>query len=143
MKKVVINSCYGGFGLSHKATLRYAELKGIKLYSYVQAETGNTKYDFEHFIPYENRTREVLSVHYFTEPINEDGTYKEDTYWYKGRMNDDRDDPILIQVIEELGEEANGFCAELNIVEIPDDVDFVIEEYDGNEWVAENHRTWR
>jgi len=30
--KVVINTCYGGFGLSHEAMLRYAEIKGIKLY---------------------------------------------------------------------------------------------------------------
>lgn len=30
--KVVINSCYGGFGLSHEAILNYAELVGITLY---------------------------------------------------------------------------------------------------------------
>jgi hypothetical protein len=28
-------------------------------------------------------------------------------------------------------------------VDIPDDVKWEIEEYDGNEWVAEVHRTWR
>jgi hypothetical protein len=53
-----------------------------------------------------------------------------------------RDDPILIQVVEELGEKADGKCARLTIVEIPDDVEWVIEEYDGNETVAEAHRTW-
>jgi len=31
MKKVVINSCHGGFGLSHEAVVRYAELKGFDL----------------------------------------------------------------------------------------------------------------
>jgi len=31
----------------------------------------------------------------------------------------------------------------LAIVEIPDDVEYTIEEYDGNEHVAEAHRTWR
>jgi len=45
--------------------------------------------------------------------------------------------------VEELGEKANGQCADLKIVEIPDDVEYEIEEYDGVEWVAENHRTWR
>ena len=30
--KVVINACYGGFGLSEKAVMRYAELKGLTLY---------------------------------------------------------------------------------------------------------------
>jgi len=28
------------------------------------------------------------------------------------------------------------------VVEIPDDIEFVIEEYDGIEWVAEKHRVW-
>jgi hypothetical protein len=29
------------------------------------------------------------------------------------------------------------------VVTIPDDVAWTIEEYDGNEWVAEVHRTWK
>jgi hypothetical protein len=33
MVKVVYNACYGGFGLSHEAIMRYAEIKGITLYS--------------------------------------------------------------------------------------------------------------
>ena len=53
-----------------------------------------------------------------------------------------RDDPILIQVVEELGEKANGMSASLKIVEIPDDVEWIIQEYDGIEHVAEKHRTW-
>lgn len=53
-----------------------------------------------------------------------------------------RDDPLLIQVIEELGDAANGAVAKLDIVEIPDDVEWEIEEYDGWERVAEKHRTW-
>jgi hypothetical protein len=53
-----------------------------------------------------------------------------------------RDDAALIQVVEELGDAANGFAADLKIVDIPDGVDWYIEEYDGNEWVAEKHRTW-
>jgi len=31
----------------------------------------------------------------------------------------------------------------LKIVEIPADVDWVLMEYDGCEWVAEKHRTWQ
>ena len=53
-----------------------------------------------------------------------------------------RDDAVLILVVEELGDAANGLCADLKIVEIPDEVDWYVEEYDGNEWVAEKHRTW-
>jgi hypothetical protein len=34
--KIVINDCYGGFGLSYEGVMRYAELKGIKLYSEIK-----------------------------------------------------------------------------------------------------------
>ena len=54
----------------------------------------------------------------------------------------DRHDPGLVEVVELLGKKADGDCAKLKIVEIPDDVDYEIQEYDGNEWVAEKHRTW-
>ncbi len=54
-----------------------------------------------------------------------------------------RDDPYLVQVVRELGSEADGRYAELKIVEIPADVDWTIEEYDGREWIAERHRTWK
>lgn len=53
-----------------------------------------------------------------------------------------RDDPLLVQVVEQLGREAGSRHAKLEIVEIPRDVDFVIQEYDGAEHVAEKHRTW-
>ena len=53
-----------------------------------------------------------------------------------------RDDEHLIAVVEQLGEKANTRFSELKIVEIPDNVNWYIEEYDGLEWVAERHRTW-
>lgn len=53
-----------------------------------------------------------------------------------------RNDPRLIEVVEKLGKRANGDCAELKVVTIPDDVDWEISEYDGVEHIAEKHRTW-
>jgi hypothetical protein len=54
----------------------------------------------------------------------------------------ERNDPFLVQLVEELGEAANGRYGDLKVVEIPDDVEWEIKEYDGNEWIAEKHRTW-
>lgn len=62
---------------------------------------------------------------------------------YSGFLRDvRRDDPLLVEAVEALGEAADGSMASLTVVEIPDDVKWQIEEYDGMEWVAETHRTW-
>jgi hypothetical protein len=53
-----------------------------------------------------------------------------------------RDDPYLVAVVEELGDAASGRHANLKVVDVPDDVNWYIEDYDGLEWVAERHRTW-
>lgn len=47
-----------------------------------------------------------------------------------------RTDPRLIEVVSTLGEAANGFCARLAIVDIPDEAtDWEIDEYDGAEGI--------
>ena len=53
-----------------------------------------------------------------------------------------RDDPLLVEAVETLGDAANGSCSRLTVEEIPDGVEWQIEEYDGFEHVAESHRTW-
>ena len=54
-----------------------------------------------------------------------------------------RNHPELIKVVEQLREMANGFGAYLKVVEIPDNVEWDIDQDRGREWVAEKHRTWR
>lgn len=53
----------------------------------------------------------------------------------KGRSNKN-----LIEAIEKYPDDITG----LKIVEIPDNVDWIIcrDNYWGNEWIAEKHRTW-
>lgn len=48
----------------------------------------------------------------------------------------------LVNVVEQLGERANGKVAKLKIVEIPDNVDWYIDDYDGVESINEYHRSW-
>jgi hypothetical protein len=48
----------------------------------------------------------------------------------------------LIAVIEEMGDLADGRYSSLKIVEVPDDMEWEVDEYDGKEWVAEKHRVW-
>lgn len=48
----------------------------------------------------------------------------------------------LVACVEALGDRANGMCARLKVVEIPDDVSWYIDEYDGLEIIRERHRSW-
>ena len=66
------------------------------------------------------------------------GQESDSFYW----MDDKRTDSLLVEVVEELGERASGEYAKLKVVELPEDVQWSIRERDGNEWIAENHRTW-
>ena len=133
MKKIVINDCYGGFGISHEGVMRYAEIKGITLYPWLG--------DFTKDVYGECAVigNDDLLHHYSQSPVI-DGVYREDDYFSPYQIG--RDDPVLIRVVEEMGKSASGRCSSLRIVQIPDDVDYTIEEYDGIEWVAEKHRRW-
>lgn len=61
---------------------------------------------------------------------------------YGGAFSNARTDERLIKCVEELGAEANGDCAELKVVEIPDDVNWEIDEYDGMETIEEVPYSW-
>ena len=119
--KVVINRCFGGFGISNTAFEKILERKNIA-YEKVDAKFKfrNDEYDY-----------------YKAGMVGQD-----DGYLSEHDIFSDRSDPDLIAVIEEMGESANGWAAEIAIVDIPDDVEWHIHEYDGLEHVAENHRTW-
>lgn len=130
--KIVINTCHGGFGLSHGAMMRYAELSGFKLYPWIDDITKQVYGDRATL----DRIDELSWCHYSKHPTLHGNEY----YFSDGQL--DRSDPILIEVVEEMGEDSYGNHAKLTIVDIPDDVEWEIEEYDGSEWVAEKHRTW-
>ena len=70
-------------------------------------------------------------------------TDEEEKYNYSFRREKEyRTDPRIIDCIEKLGKKANGEYADLKIVEIPDDVDFYIDDYYGKEYIHEKHRSW-
>ena len=118
MTKVVINTCFGGFGLSHDAIMKWSEYSGIKLYPEIDEKSYLSHY-----------------THYYTDP-----SQTEDSYW--SEYNIDRKDPALVRVVEEMGKASWGKYAELKVVEVPDDVDWYIHEYDGSESIHEAHRSW-
>ena len=55
----------------------------------------------------------------------------------------ERDDPVLIGIIETVGlDKASGAHAKLEIVGVPADTEWDIMEYDGAETCVERHRVW-
>ena len=55
----------------------------------------------------------------------------------------ERNDPRLVEAVEKLKDRANGHGSNLKIVDIPNDVDWYIDDYDGIEIVREKHRSWQ
>jgi len=100
--KIVINTCYGGFGLSKKALETYSILK----------------YGENLVIVHDNELQYYF-IKVGAEEITEDDI--------------DRNDPLLVQVVEELGDASWGQFSRLTVKEIPDGSEWEIEEYDGRE----------
>jgi hypothetical protein len=113
MKKIVINKSYEQVCLSHKAFIRLRELG---------QQEALQETDPGAYWPHAATLQEPS--------LNRCGALIP------------RDDEKLVRVVEELRAEANGHAAELKIVSIPDDVQWVIAKADGAEHVSEVHRTW-
>ena len=67
-----------------------------------------------------------------------------DDFFYTGELGDKipRYDPCLLRVLEEIGAEAGTSVSRLTIVEIPDNIKWMIQEYDGYEWVTQAHKIY-
>lgn len=76
--KIVINKCYGGFGLSHKGIMYYTKLKGMALYPFVEKRDKNGHLISNKFVPY--KEGKAFCVHYATSPLV-NGQYEDNTYF--------------------------------------------------------------
>lgn len=133
--KVVINTCYGGFGLSLAGLKRYYEIKfpERRLYLYKRDFSTDT------YTKVSEDEYNIWDIDIFDEDFGT--TFKANDIDYKVfndhfvfSHNIKRTDPALIQVVEELGKEANGDYAELTVVDIISNK-YRICEYDGTEWI--------
>lgn len=142
--KLVINQCYGGFGLSPEATLKLWERGGpvdaIPAKDYFggapdkQYGLNDSLAKWREYLAKGPEGRTPMFLHVFSPD--------ESLVLHANRDDADRANPILVALVEEMGPAANGSCACLSVVEIPDGTDYEVAEYDGLEHVAEKHRTW-
>ena len=135
--KIVINASYGCFALSRPAVLRYAALKGMTLFpeSHIEHTTWWLASPYER-PPILSLDPEQLSFQDWERYVDARDDYTFDPYLIE------RDDPHLVQLVEEMGKSADGLNASLKVIDIPDGITYRIMEADGREWVAEDHRVW-
>ena len=138
--KIVVNKCYGGFGLSNLASIEYAKRKGLIINAYKQ-----TKYSFKGGVneytkiePTEDYHGMVHFAELVDDVVNDDDLNKN----YFSYRNIKRTDSTLIELVEELGDSVNNDYSKLSIVVIPDGIDYEIDDYDGFESIHERHRSW-
>ena len=113
--KIVINRKHGGFGLSEEAVLLYGDKKGLNIIA--------------------NQDEKIKTItHYYLNEVKEENGF--------GEWEIKRNDPVLVEVVEQLGDLANGHYSKLKVVEVPDDIKWYIHDYDGLEEVHEEHRKW-
>lgn len=140
MTKVVYNACYGGFNLSKEACQRYWDIKGAQVWI-----EDDTRFKIigifvvwlvapEHRIPLKDAD-EFYSMSK-DEHIEYTRKYSSQTWSYDSIS---RHDLVLVQVVEQLGSEANGEYANLQIQEVYKP--YHIDNYDGYESVktADNY----
>ncbi|WP_278508210.1 hypothetical protein [Bacteroides nordii] len=133
--ELVINRCYGGFNLSPIAVKEYLKRKGKECFVYICDSNFNL-----------NKTNiedAGIFVFYSTEDLGE--TISSEVEYEKSHFvpsDIDRSDKDLVSIVKEFGNAASGRFSELKIVEIPDDVDWEVSEYNGMEIIDEKHRSW-
>ena len=148
--EIVINRCFGGFGLSPRAYKRLAELQGKQCFFFggirdkneITLEQAESNGLFFQAFSVNNPNDFLQADWHLLSDAEKDASNKRYRSVVIDDMDDDRTNPLLVQVVKELGEAASGQCADLKIVEIPDGVDWEIDEYDGNESIHEKHRSW-
>lgn len=157
--KIVINRCFGGFSLSPLALKRLSELKGRPCYFFSWDRWNDDYIEIPDLIEV-RETPEYFNLTAFdiqnpNELLGRKPKWTpetmDQTLAYNGLFSshyitsrpEDRDDPDLVRVVEELGsKEASGECARLAIVEIPNNVRWEIDDHDGSEKVVEKHQSW-
>ncbi len=135
--KVVINKCYGGFGISPLCLWELVQ-RNAKCVETIPLKEWAT-IDIEDDLGANANLPSNIKTYFFGAPLVDMDTRTV----YCLNKSSARQDLDLIELIETKGSDwCSGELAELVVVEIPDGIEWEIEEYDGVEWVSEAHRTW-
>ena len=135
--KIILNKCYGGFRVSKQGYLLYAKKKGLPLCAY-ECNSNTGLYEK---VSIENHGG--FGIYYFLKDFGDSFSPNEEDWRHEVYLNDKhRTDPVLIEVIEEIGDLAIDIASCLVVVDIPDGMNFTIDYYDGYEELHEATPIW-
>lgn len=135
MTKIVYNACHGGFGLSDAAVRRYAEIKGLTVYPEPSKYSAIVPATYW-LVPEGERVKELEGDAWFAASLEERQRHNQAYANQTLSLRDvERDDLVLVQVVEELGDAASDRFAKLRIADVPSGSLYRIDEYDGFESV--------
>jgi len=138
--KIVINKCFGGFGISNEALLELIRMKSEIVQKRTIKEYYGKEWEKQYYKDKERLKK--FKDNFFGHTFYEGALYDDEFVYFiddnkNVRINDD-----LIKVVKKLKEKASSRVAELEIVEVPYGVEWEISEIRGNETVEEKHRSW-
>ena len=138
--KIVINRLWTKFSLSREAVELYAKYAGREAYWYTVDSPGGYHTRCWKLGIGERHANEFCVSEDFG-PECEAGVIPPGVDLYPPRMQ--RDDPILVRVVEELGPAASSKYSKADVIEIPDGVCWEICDDRYGEFVREKLREWR
>lgn len=150
--EIVVNRCYGGYGLSQAAYEMIARELGRECHWFVLGYEFAGEPALIPFRPADHAHRlkvafdkSTFGQDYSAAKKGRNDSTTSNGLWSAHEIPDyryERSNSLLVKVVKALGEEANGEYAKLDIVDIPDGVEYEIDDYDGVETIHERHRSW-
>ena len=131
--KIILNKQSDGiFSVSDKGYRLYCEKIGKTAYLY-----NEYKYDMGYLYRIDNDTDKdnrhyVCCVKDYGKYFVKESELKEKDILYLS-ADEYRENPILVEVVEELGKEASDKYSDLRVINIPDNVDYTIDTQNGVE----------
>lgn len=140
---IILNKSYGGFAVSNEGYKLYAKKLGLKLYYYKYVGEEGDTFIYKRY-PIEELQKEDLHLIFYFYSTKDLGEYTSerpiDPAIVFNLDEGHREDPVLIEVVRELGQLANTYVSNLKIIDIPisfANSNYTIDNYDGIETLHE------
>lgn len=141
---IILNKSYGGFSVSNEGYKLYAKKLGLKLYYYKYVGEEGDAFIYKRYPVEELREEDLHPIFYFYS-TKDLGEYTSERPIDPAIVLDldggeHREDPLLVEVVRELGQAANSYISNLKIVDVPISFangNYTIDNYDGIETLHE------